>query len=487
MIAFYIQNKDEFREKARYVWRTLAKIMGLDWREVNAVNEAGGNAAALVIYGKSIPDAAPAGIPVVLIAQRDDRSGALTAADVRGIESMQHHHPREIVSLFQSSLPPLPKPLYCDSETKSVMISRSSARAHIAVDLLATCFYFLSLENERQSPQRDKFNRFQRNFSPLGEAIYEHPVVDRYAALLKSLLQEMAGEAVCRPVWPNSTSFAVALSHDVDRIRTWTFHKARRALRGGRSKKNILAQSLTLLRSVTFPENWLGNFNFITRIEQKFETSSTFFFVSRHRHKLDPTYKLFSPRLRRGIERVKKRGSAIGLHGTIPSASVGGLLGVEKGSLQDFAGIDVKGVRQHYLCFSEATPSNWLKAGLKYDSTLGFSYHTGYRCGTSFPFYLHDGQSESPMLEIPLVLMDTVMFLESKQHLSAAQAWTVIEQHLQETKANNGLLTINWHNSDLHPHDVYGFSQLYLRILQWTQEQGGWLASTDEVYEWWEK
>ena len=124
---------------------------------------------------------------------------------------------------------------------------------------------------------------------------------------------------------------------------------------------------------------------------------------------------------------------------------------------------------------------------MKYDSTLGFSYHTGYRCGTSFPFLLHDGAQELPIYEIPLVLMDTVLFLESKQFLSAAGAWKVIEQHLEETKRNAGLLTINWHNSDLHPYDVYGYSQLYIKILKWTQENNGWLASTDAVYNWWAK
>ena len=484
MIAFYIQHKNEFSDKARYVWRSLAKMMGVDWREVDAA-DAAGDAAALVVYGAGMPQGAAAGLPVLLIAQSENPSATRTKSDVRRIQSMQHHHPAEIISLYQSAPEPLPKPLYCDSETKALVISRSENRAHVGVDVLATCFYFLSLENERRAAQRDSFNRFQRTSSPLGEEIYEQPVVDRYAALIKSLLREMAGDDVCRAVWPEGKSFAVALSHDVDRIRTWTFHKARRALRASHSSQPVLARTAGLLRSLTFPENWLGNFNFITRLEQKFDARSTFFFVSRHRHRLDPTYKLSSQRLQRGIGIIKERGGSFGLHGTIPSASGGGLHVVEKDALQESVNAEVNGVRQHYLCFDENTPKHWQEAGLKYDSTLGFAYDTGYRCGTSFPFNLHDGSAESPVIEIPLVLMDTVLFLESKQHLYAAQAWQVIEQHLQETKANNGLLTINWHNSDLHPHDVYGYSQLYLRILQWTREQGGWPASTDEVYEWW--
>ena len=484
MIGFYIQQKDEFLDRARYTWRTLSRMMGVDSVDIESLDALNG-ISALVIYGDNIAASLPQEMPVILIARSDYRkSDSLTALDVRSIISMQHRHPKEIIALFESALAPLSKPLYCDEKSKTVMISRSSNRVHVAEDVPATCFYFLSMENERRTQERDLFNRFQRNFSPLGEKIYEHPVIDRYASLLKSLLQELIGSEPFKPIWPNEKKFAVALTHDVDRIRTWTFHKARRALKG-QSNKNLFKRLTGLVRSIFFPENWLGNFNFITRLEQKFGASSTFFFVSKHRHRLDPTYKLSSQRLQQGLRIIKERGCDVGIHGTIPSAAGGGLLGVEKVSLQNFVGKDIVGGRQHYLCFSAETPVRWTEAGLKYDSTLGFSYDAGYRCGTSFPFFLCDGDKESPILELPLILMDTVMFLESKQHLSAEQAWHVIEKHLQETKNNSALLTINWHNSDLHPYDVYGYSQLYLRILQWAQEQGGWLASTDQIYEWW--
>ncbi len=239
------------------------------------------------------------------------------------------------------------------------------------------------------------------------------------------------------------------------------------------------------MKSLTFPENWLGNFNFISQLEKKFDAASTFFLVSKHRHNLDPNYKLGSHRMLVGISLLKSRGCSLGLHGTIPSATAPGYLAAEQNQLEYFNEAHVLGGRQHYLCFTENTPKMWQEAELKYDSTLGFSYDTGYRCGTSLPFYLHNGANELPVLEIPLILMDTVLFLESKQFLSAAQAWKVIEQHLEETRRNGSLLTLNWHNSDLHPYDVYGYSQLYVRILKWAQEHGGWLASTDQVYKWW--
>ncbi len=479
MIGFFIENK-QF-SAAAYTLRALGRMIGVDLVEVNDARDAGA-LTALIVYGRRIPESIPETLPTLLMAQDDyDRSKSLTAADVREIESLNDEAP-SLRYLFACDVEPLPVALYRDIASGKTMISRRANRVHIAADVPATCFYFLSLENERRTPQRDRFQRFQRNFSPLGEEAYEYPIVDRYAALLRRLLADLAPGEV-RSLWPRDTSFAVALSHDVDRIRTWTFRKARRALRG-KGRGDICRRATGLLRSIAYPENWRGNFDFISRLENKYNAASTFFMVSAHRCKLDPAYKLSSPRLRRGMARARERGCSFGLHGTIDSAARAGLLAGERDELQRYAG-EVRGGRQHYLRFTDETPQRWLEAGLRYDSTLGFASHTGWRCGASLPFYVHDGKKELPIVEIPLILMDTVLFLESKQSLSAAKAWRVIEQHLQETKQNNGLLTINWHNSDLHPYDVHGYSQLYERILQWTQENGGWLASVDAVYDWW--
>jgi hypothetical protein len=488
MIGFYIQNKNNFSDKVRYVFRQLAKMIGVQMVEINDLSKSLDRIDLLFIYGDVLP-VANTSLLVVFIAQSDySQNAALNHFDVQSIETNIDGLPKSINYLFSAEIPQLPTPVYIDSKSSELMIGRDDHRVHCAVDIVATCFYFLSLENERRATDRDHFHRFQKNYSPIGEDIYDSPVVDRYANVLRHLITSLVAGYKLQPIWPENKPFAVALSHDVDRIPTWTFTKAKRALRGENSPyKNPISRAFRLAQSVTFPENWLGNFNFISRLEQRFDAHSNFFFVSRHRHDLDPTYKLDSQIIKQGINSLQRRGCDVGVHGTIPSSTNEGFLELEKEDLEFFINKDVIGGRQHYLCFTKETTSYWKNANLKYDSTLGFSYHTGYRCGTSFPFLLHDGAQELPIYEIPLVLMDTVLFLESKQFLSAAGAWKVIEQHLEETKRNDGLLTINWHNSDLHPYDVYGYSQLYIKILKWAQENNGWLASTDAVYDWWAK
>lgn len=485
MTDWCIQHQNEFSEAARYVFRTLGAMIGVEWRETN-VPEAAGN--VLVYYGSEPPRTAR---PLIFIPQANASLAAkIAGSDVIRLEccGQDLRLPSENYAFFMMPTPLLDQPLYCDAVSSQPVISRYENRIHFGFDLIALCYYFLTLQNEAQAEKRDGFGRFQRSFSPLGEAIYDYPVVDRYATLLRLLLKMISPALSLQPLWPENRPFALALSHDVDRIQTWTFRKARRALRSFRSTNTgLLRRTAQLTRSLLQPENWLGNFSFITELEQSYGAGSTVFMVSRSRHKLDPSYRLNSWRIRRAVRLINRQGRRIQLHGSIPSAKSEAFLSEERRLLQHAVGQPVTGGRQHYLCFDQETPGGWLEAGLLYDSTLGFSYNTGYRCGTSFPFHLHDGKKELPILEIPLILMDTVLFLESKRHLSAEQAWKVIERHLQETRSNHGLLTLNWHNSDLHPHDLHGYSQLYERILDWTRRENGWPASLDEVYEWWTK
>lgn len=484
MIGFYLQHKNDFADRARYTLRTLCRMMGFEYTELNDLNSGTENVSLVMVYGTEMPNN-QTDKPLLFIAQENyQQAESLTQNDVRYIQSVEDST-NHIPYLFSLAQKPFEKVLYSDITSNEPKISLESKKASCSIDVVATVFYLLSLHNEQRATERDHFDRFQRHFSPIGEEIYETPVVDRWVNVLRDLILQLSPQMPIKPRWPHNAPFAVALSHDVDRIRTWTFRKARRALRGSHSQKSVLSRVSALMKSVTFPENWLGNFNFISQLEKKFDVASTFFLVSKHRHELDPTYKLASHRIREGLSLVKSRGGSVGLHGSIPSAAAPGYLAAEKNDMDFFNEHEVLGGRQHYLCFNERTPELWQEAGLKYDSTLGFSYDTGYRCGTSLPFYVLEGSNELPILEIPLILMDTVLFLESKQFLSAAEAWNVIETHLEETKRNGGLLTLNWHNSDLHPYDVYGYSQLYVRLLQWTQERGGWLASTDQVYDWW--
>jgi len=485
MIGYYIAQKESFYSQARYVFQFFSRALGLRFVETNKENLNSDEFRVIVIYGSTIPSSVKKDRPVILISQTQYGEHRVTVSDVKKLQSVGPLKPPSLYSLFHHMLPVLEQSLYRDTRSNQIYISRDSSRIHISVDIPATCFYFLSLANERRTAERDSFGRFQKASSPLGQRIYEYPIVDRYLLLLRNLLISLHPPRSLKSIWPKNHSFAVALSHDVDRIRTWTARKIRRNLRSHNTLSSFPQRLMGVVKSLATTENWRGNFNFITQLESSYDVSSTFFLVAKQRHPLDPGYNLTSSNLKQAFSCINSFGSDIAVHGTIPSASAPGYLEEEIKRLQLHSNRAILGGRQHYLCYSQETLQFWIDCGLKYDSTLGFSDDIGYRCGTTFPFYLHDGNQESPIVELPLILMDTVLFLESKQFLNAQQAWEIVLNALQETRDNHGVLTVNWHNSDLHPVDSLGYSQLYILLMSWAKDNGGWVTSLDKLYEWW--
>ncbi|MFZ0391233.1 MAG: polysaccharide deacetylase family protein [Calditrichia bacterium] len=393
---------------------------------------------------------------------------------------------------------PLPgNPLYGAPGGGGLFVTRKDAAFYCNSDFIALSYFFLSLENERQVADRDQYSRFHKRYSVLGESVYHQPTVDRWTTLLKLMIKDLAVKRNIpirfTPLWPNGRRFALVLTHDVDRLRSWTFSKMRRVFKEKQKQRGLFSAGTTalrLLRQNMLPRSYQGNFKFICRLERKYGGSSTFFFVGKSRTANDPGYQLGKKRIRRGIRAAVDTGSQIGLHGSFPSAVDGNFLQEEKEILSSVASREIRGNRQHYLRFEGIPTLQAIEAaGLRYDSTLGFSDELGYRCGTGLPFRpVHPGEKKIfSYWEIPLILMDTVLLLESKLNLAAQGAWEFVLQHLQEAAESGSCLTVNWHNNNLHTADYSGYTRLYENMLNWALENNGWLCSADQLWEWWEK
>ncbi len=156
--------------------------------------------------------------------------------------------------------------------------------------------------------------------------------------------------------------------------------------------------------------------------------------------------------------------------------------------LENAIDIPINGLRQHYLRFdADKTFDAIANVGFKYDSTLGFSNDLGYRCGTSLPFQPFNPKNKKPypFLEIPLILMDTVLLLETKLHLSSDEAWGIVEKYLECAFKSRFCLTLNWHNNNINYADVFGYGKLYEKVLNWAYERNAWICSLDDLYKCW--
>ena len=106
------------------------------------------------------------------------------------------------------------------------------------------------------------------------------------------------------------------------------------------------------------------------------------------------------------------------------------------------------------------------KAGISYDSTLGFPEHEGFRNSYCFPFKLFDFQSDRmiDVWELPLNVMDVTLFHYRK--LTKDEAYKSVEVILDEINRFNGLFTLLWHN-DFFDEDRYpGISEFYANLLR---------------------
>ncbi len=291
--------------------------------------------------------------------------------------------------------------------------------------------------------------------------------------------------------WPDGGRFALALSHDVDRVAKraqfpYYMGKALCRLRPGE-----LRRELASLAALARGDDPYWNFARIMELEGKLGVRSTLFFLD-ERGKIRLTrprtfvlyggrYDPASPAVRDAIRGLDAGGWEIALHGSYDSYLDERLLAQEKAKLEGVLGHAVQGVRQHYLRL--AAPRTWrihASLGLKYDSTLGYADRVGLPRDPCRPFYPADPSTgeEIPVLEIPLGIMDIV--------LSACRdPWSEALHCIESVESARGVLTLDWHQRVFNPWEHHDQQGLYVRIIEECRRRRAWVAPLGEVADWW--
>src|SRR4029077_5024773 len=85
------------------------------------------------------------------------------------------------------------------------------------------------------------------------------------------------------------------------------------------------------------------------------------------------------------IRKLIRHGQEVGLHGI--DAWLESSKGTEElAEIQRLTGASETGVRMHWLYFNQQSPAVLDKAGLAYDSSIGYNETVGYRAGTTQAF-----------------------------------------------------------------------------------------------------
>jgi hypothetical protein len=334
------------------------------------------------------------------------------------------------------------------------------------------------------------------------------PSLELHIALLRDIITECGVPLAEIPPTPDGYRFIACLTHDIDhssiRQHKWdhtTFGFLQRAVFG--SLRNLIRRRMQTRDLVT---NWLAALklplvhlglakdfwrDFDERYLELEQGLHSTFFVIPFKNRPGKNVHYPSPGFRAArygaqdiadmMQKLLAAGCEVGLHGI--DAWLDSARGREElEEIRRLTGLSQIGVRMHWLCYDQQSPLALEKAGVSYDSTMGYSETVGYRAGTT---QAYKPLQASQLLELPLHVMDTAMFYPKCLALSPRQAKTLLSRMMYNAARFGGCLTINWHDRSLAPERLWG--ECYRDLLQDLKERGAWLAPGGQAVSWFRK
>ena len=371
------------------------------------------------------------------------------------------------------------------------------SRLCIGIDLADVFEQWLGRRNEYPVRQYDVDGNVPHRHGTLAPELDGVPVAELLANLVHGALQAAARASGLplpprRTPWPDGKLFAAHLSHDVDSISgrydIWRRYAGWSALYLG---NRLLGRQTDSYRQkirrwweepsdpqYCIPE-WL-------ELEARYGATSSFYFLCSRtgimwHQKASRMYALKSGVVRRAVRLVVASGWEAGVHGLYPDHVSPRSLRRQKSLLEEVAGSDVAGIRQHYLHL--AVPQTWRaqkEAGFEYDATLGWNYHIGMRAGTCRPFELFDVERSEPigLMELPLIAMDGPMLREYGRPNRWMQDLRPI---MDRVRSVGGCLSVLMHQDHLDEVDFPGQRAFYSDLLAELGAAGGYARSGREI------
>ncbi len=376
-----------------------------------------------------------------------------------------------------------PVPFFFDAQPAAPLLELELGCARINADLIAAAFYLLSGWQEYFSDARDRHGRF-----PYAASVQQRygfvalPAVNYYFDVLKTAVEHVSGRPLRPRTWGGSAAFAAFISHDIDNLRSAWKAPAKAALQAGQ----LLRFGQQLWQHLTQPDAW-DNLEAVAAAVTECGAKSTFFILPETRPGVDGTpnadYRIDSHLLRR-FTHLAARGFELALHGSIGTATDFLWLLAEK---EEALGVKTYGNRFHYLRWEpRQTPiqlEGLVMAGLRYDSTLGFAEHFGFRhsyCQPFYPFNFATGEAHE-FVEIPLQVMDATLHHPSYLQLRADEILPALQPMLAEVEKFGGVASILWHNDHFDPANTVIGPRQFAEIMGYLQQHGAAFLTGSQI------
>jgi hypothetical protein len=360
----------------------------------------------------------------------------------------------------------------------------------IVPDILASAFFLLSRYEEFvYSGPLDSRGRFTSAASWMGRfSLLHRPLVDEYQLALQSWIKRLAPHLTFnQPDW-QGRPFAVALTRDIDSL-----YKApppnlvglARSIKHGEFVSGI--KKLVKGAAVHYFNQYdpYNNLEQLIEWERKLGIRSSIYFMSSNvigdsNYCLKEIFKKSQY-----LHKAQQEGWEFGFQPGFRTSQDGKFFTDEYVKASSSLG-PMYGGRQHTLRFKvPETWRLWEKAGLQYDSTLGYADHEGFRCGTCFPYNPFDLAEDRPMelWEIPLTVMDDTF--TKYRSLDAAQAGRIMEQLFETVQRQRGVFVLLWHNTYFSRGNIGDYHDLFAGFLQNALDAGAQVGTLKDILSSW--
>ncbi len=324
----------------------------------------------------------------------------------------------------------------------------------------------------------------------------DRPLADLYVDFIGRVVAAVTGiDAV--PRWPDGRSACIALSHDVDEPDRYALlRQATRPWRLRRAPRTLTSQAARLARRRwTDPDRdafWA--FPELTALEARHGFRSTFFFAVTPFHAPDGAledvhYDADGRRFRRAMALLRDGGFGIGLHAGYRAFEDPGRFVDERRRLEALAGTEILGLRHHYWHLGPdvtATLRAHEAAGFRYDSSIAFNDHVGFRRGGGLPYRPFDVEEQRALTtwQLPAVCMDGNLFYASDDVEAAVRTVGAL---VDEIAGVGGFGSIDWHSQASIPRSVEfrHWGVAYGEILDLLAARNDvWVTNLEEALDW---
>ncbi|MCF7792781.1 MAG: hypothetical protein K9N09_02350 [Candidatus Cloacimonetes bacterium] len=369
-------------------------------------------------------------------------------------------------------------PLICNHEIEQPIvyfINENLYYGSVKFDLIGNIFFNL-INYQKFSPGRE-----EKDYRiPDDEMVFHDyaliPYTNYYLWLLEQTILEAIEKKrdyflVKKEYWPKAEKGAVAVSHNVPKLRKWNFKRIMQSVYQDLlvfyKFKYVLKNFRSRTKYILTNEEEYWNFDLIDNLEEKYGIRSTYFWGTDDSRKGEFEYDIGHNLIYQEISRIIDRGHEIALLAKSNSYKNDNFQSQKKQiirlSFKEKTGLRINGYKSDPYQTNELK----LKHSFVYDSSRKLATMAGFANGIGFPFHLSIISKKGKLrrsfannnnLEIPLICSDESFIISTTNKMSSETAKEIIEKLLDSINLVNGLITFDF--------SVHNFAELeYLEKL----------------------